>query len=102
MQYARKKDALHSTIVGMLRDVGAEVHELYQFPGCLDILCAYRGRLFWAELKNNPKTAERDLTDAERALIDRFARVGVRLYVWADADTALRDIGATGGAGGGV
>lgn len=101
MQYARKKDALHSTIVSMLRDVGAEVEETYRAPGLLDCIVGYRGRLYWAEIKNNPKTADRDLTDAERALIDRFARVGVRLYVWADVDTALRDIGATGGAGGG-
>jgi hypothetical protein len=94
MIYARKKDRQHNTIITDLRAVGAEVHELYQFPGCLDILCAYRGQLYWAEIKNDVRTAEKDLTEAERALIARFAAVGVRLYVWASADQALRDIGA--------
>lgn len=92
--YARKKDASHNHIVNSLRAVGAEIEETYRAPGLLDCIVGYRGRIFWAELKNDPRTAEKDLTPVERALIERFARVGVRLYVWADADQALKDIGA--------
>jgi len=94
MNYARKKDTSHNVIVQTLRAVGAEVEETYRTPGMLDCIVGFRSQLFWAEIKNDPRTAEKDLTDAERALIERFARVGVRLYVWADADQALRDIGA--------
>jgi hypothetical protein len=94
MHYARKKDNSHNTIITDLRAVGAEVEETYRAPGLLDCIVGYRGKLYWAEIKNNARTAEKDLTEAERALIARFAAVGVRLYVWSSADQALRDIGA--------
>ena len=94
MTFARKKDKMHTAIVAALRGVGAEVHELYQLPKSLDILVAYRGQLIWAEIKNDPRTAEKDLTTAEWALIARFARVGVTLPVWSSVDEALRAIGA--------
>jgi hypothetical protein len=85
---------MHTPIVDTLIGVGAAVKETYQHPGCLDILVAYRGRLFWAEIKNDAKTAERDLTDSERAIIETFARVGVTIHVWCTPDEALRAIGA--------
>jgi hypothetical protein len=94
MQHARKKDLMHTPIVETLIGVGAAVKETYQFPKMLDILVAYRGELFWAEIKNNPKTADKDLTPAERELIDTFARVGVKIHVWSSPDEALRAIGA--------
>jgi hypothetical protein len=68
MQHARRKDLSHNAIVRDLRAVGAAVKETYQYPTMLDILVAFRGRLFWAELKNNSKTAAKDLTPAERAI----------------------------------
>lgn len=94
MQHARRKDIMHTTIVRTLEGVGAAVKETYQFPKMLDIICAYRGNLYWAEIKNDAKTAERDLTAAERELIDTFARVGVKIHVWSSPDDALRAIGA--------
>jgi hypothetical protein len=94
MIHARKKDIMHTTIVRTLRGVGAAVKETYQHPGCLDVLVAFRGQLYWAEIKNNPKTAEKDLTDSERELIDNFARVGVKIHVWCTPAEALKAIGA--------
>lgn len=94
MIHARKKDRMHTPIVTTLRDVGAVVKELYQHPGCLDVIVAFRGQLYWAEIKNDRKTAARDLTDAERALIDQFSGAGVTIHVWCTPDEALSAIGA--------
>ena len=90
MRYARKKDTNHNPIIGALRAVGAAVKETYQHPGMLDVICAYRGQLFWADVKYGKGT----LTEAEQTLIDDFARVGVTLYVWRTPDEALKTIGA--------
>ena len=90
MKYARRKDTNHNPIVRDLRAVGAEVKETYQFPKMLDAIVGFRGRLFWADIK----MGKGGLTEAERELIEGFARVGVRLYVWRTSDEALRDIGA--------
>lgn len=94
MIHARRKDKMHATIVNTLIGVGAAVKETYQHPGCLDVLVAFRGRLFWAEIKNDARTADKDLTAAERELIDTFAAVGVKIHVWCTPDDALRTIGA--------
>lgn len=90
MNYAKKKDTVHNPIVQTLRDVGAEVKETYQHPGMLDVIVAYRGRMYWADLK----TGKAKLTAAEKELFDAFARVGVTLHIWRSADEALRAIGA--------
>lgn len=94
MIHARRKDRMHKVIVDTLQDVGAVVKELYQYPTCLDVLVAFRSQLYWAEIKNDARTAERDLTDAERELIDAFGRVGVKIHIWCTPEQALRDIGA--------
>ena len=94
MIHARKKDRMHNPIVTTLISIGAAVKETYQHPGCLDCIVAYRGRLFWVEIKNDPKTADKDITPAERAIIDDFARAGVTIHVWCTPDEALRAIGA--------
>lgn len=88
-RYARKKDKNHSEIIATLRGVGAHVEETYQFPGLLDCIVGFRGCLFWADIKNG----KGELTQAERTLIDNFARVGVTLYVWRTPEDALRTIG---------
>ena len=90
MIYARKKDLVHNAIVKNLRDVGAMVTETYQFPGMLDIIVGYRGRLYWADLK----TGKAALTEAEQQLFNDFDRVGITLHIWRSADEALRAIGA--------
>jgi hypothetical protein len=89
-RYARKKDTNHNEIFQTLREVGATVKETYQFPGMLDGIVAYRGRMYWADAKHGKGA----LTPAEQALIDEFARAGVTLHVWRTADEALRCIGA--------
>lgn len=88
-RFARKKDRNHNEIFNALRQVGAVVKETYQYPGLLDGIVAFRGRIFWADAK----VGRADLTPAERDLIESFARAGVRLYVWRSADEALKDIG---------
>jgi hypothetical protein len=89
-RYARKKDTTHNRIFDAARAVGATVKETYQFPGMLDAIVAFRGRIYWGDAK----TGNAELTPAEEQLILDFARVGVRLYVWRTADELLRDIGA--------
>ena len=90
MRYAARKDTTHNAIVRELRAVGARVHETYQHPKMLDVLVAYRGRLFWADLK----TGNAGLTPDEQAIFDDFAAVGVVLHIWRTPDEALRAIGA--------
>lgn len=90
MRYARRKDTNHNEIFDQLRQVGAVVKETYQFPAMLDGIVAFRGRIFWVDVKHKKAS----LTEAEEALIADFARAGVTLYVWRTADEALRAIGA--------
>lgn len=94
MIHARKKDKAHNPIVQTLIGVGAAVKETYQYPTMLDVIVAFRGQLFWAEIKNDARRAEQDLTDAERTLIAEFARVGVTIHIWCTPDQALKAIGA--------
>lgn len=89
-RYARKKDTNHNVIIDTLRAVGAAVKETYQYPTMLDVIVAYRGRLYWADVKYR----KGDLTPAERELIEDFARQGVHLHIWRTADEALKTIGA--------
>lgn len=90
MPHARRKDNTHSAIVAALRGVGAEVQEVYRFPGMLDVIVGWRGKLYWAELK----TGKAGATAAEEDVISRFARVGVHCPIWRSADEALHYIGA--------
>lgn len=90
MIHAKRKDTVHNPIVQTLRAVGAEVKETYQHPGMLDVIVAYRGKMYWADLK----TGKAKLTPAEQELFDAFARVGVTLHIWRSADEALKAIGA--------
>jgi hypothetical protein len=90
MSYARKKDTNHNPIVRTLREIGAEVKETYQYPGMLDVIVGFRGKLYWADVKYQ----KGKLTAAEQELIESFARVGVVLHIWRTADEALKCIGA--------
>lgn len=89
MKYAKRKDTNHNDIIGALRDVGAVVKETYQFPGMLDCIVAFRGALYWADVKYR----KGDLTEAERELIAAFERAGVKLHIWRTVDEALKTIG---------
>lgn len=90
-RYARRADRNQPEIVDALRSVGAEVRHVHRLPKMLDVIVGYRGQLFWAELKQGNEP----LTEDEQALIESYARVGVRLPVWRTADEALKGIGAT-------
>lgn len=92
---AARKDDNHNDIADALRAVGAAVKDTHSAPGLLDMLCGYRGRLYWIEIKDGAKVAsKRRLTPAEQATIAAFARVGCAPVVVESADEALRLIGA--------
>lgn len=53
---ARRTDLNHAEIRDGLRALpGVSVHDLSQFPGCLDLLCGWRGQTFWLEIKQPGK-----------------------------------------------
>lgn len=89
-KFAKRKDTNHNDIVDDLRAVGAVVKETYQHPGMLDVIVGYRSELFWADIKYRGG----GLTDAERLLIEDFAKVGITLHIWRTANEALKTIGA--------
>lgn len=90
MIYARKRDANHNEIAAALEAVGAVMHDVSRHPGCLDLIVAFRGCLYWAEIK----IGKGKLTAAEQELVERFGRAGVTLHIWRSADDALKAIGA--------
>lgn len=95
MRYARKKDANHSDVFGLARQVGAEVLDLHALPGALDGLVGYRGRLYLVEVKDGAKKkSKRKLTPAEIATVDRFRAIGCPVLVVETEDDLLRGIGA--------
>ena len=95
MRRAARKDANHGEIVAALRAVGAAVKDVAGTPGLLDLWVGYRGRLHWLEVKDGAKPRSRQaLTEAERATIETFERVGAPVYVVTSKDEALKAIGA--------
>lgn len=94
-RFARRKDSNHNDIAAACVRVGAEVLDLSPLPGALDLIVGYRGRLVWLEVKDGDKPpSDRKLTDAERATIERFSRVGCPVYKVETEDEALQAIGA--------
>lgn len=94
---ARRKDANHSTVLRMAREVGAEVLDLHSLPGGLDALIGYRSKLFLIEIKDGSKPrSRRKLTPAEVATVDRFRAIGCPVLVVETEDDLLRGIGAIG------
>lgn len=92
---ARRKDANHNTITGVLRQVGAELLETYQLPAALDVFVAYRGRWVLLEIKDGTKPpSARKLTEDEAATVARIARTGAPVHVVTTPDEALKAIGA--------
>ncbi len=89
-KFARRADKNQPEIVAALRKAGARVDMMYRIPKMLDIICSFRGSLYWAEIKVPGET----LTADEQELIAAHASKGVKLYVWHTSDEALRDIGA--------
>lgn len=92
---SKRTDGNHSEIVTGLRAVGAFVQSIASVGrGCPDVICAYRGRWYVAELKDGSKPpSHRRLTEAEKVWHEQ---VGDRapIYIWESLDEALAVINA--------
>lgn len=83
-------DANQEAIVSALRAAGARVQHLHTLGrGCPDILVAFRGRWYVAELKS----AQGQLTPDEVRWHQKFSPQGP-VYIWRSRRQALCDIGA--------
>lgn len=92
---ARRVDDNHADMLGLAKQVGAEVLDLHALPGALDALVGYRGKLFLIEIKDGLKSASRKkLTPAEIATVERFRLVGCPVLVVETGDQLLKGIGA--------
>lgn len=94
MRHTAKVDSNQKDLVKQLRDLGAEVQHLHQLGGGVpDILVAFRGRWFVAEIKDGSKPlSKQKLTEHEAAWHKKFSDFAPVLC-WTCIDDALRDIG---------
>lgn len=83
-----KPDANQAEIVAALREIGVPVRVLSRYPGILDLIVGYRGKLYWLEVKDE----KGKLTKAEQEVFDLFQ--GYRVYIVRSIDDALKIIGA--------
>ena len=92
----KKVDANHKMIVEGLRAVGAGVQSIATIgKGVPDLLVAFRGRWYIAEVKDGNKSpSHRALTAAERKWHDEFMWKAP-VHVWESLDEALKAIGAS-------
>lgn len=95
MRTAAKVDANQGGVVKALRGVGADVQQIHAIgKGCPDLLVAFRGQWFVAELKDGAKPpSERKLTPHEEAWHERFNH-HAPVQIWETEEDALRGIGA--------
>jgi hypothetical protein len=93
---SKRIDANHNVIVDGVRAVGAEVQSLASVgKGCVDVLVAYRGSWYVAEIKDGSKSPSRQkLTPDEERWHERFSPKAP-VHIWRSLDDALRTIGAT-------
>lgn len=94
MNSRKKVDHNHASIVSGLRRVGASVASIASVGGGVpDILVAYRGTWYVAEIKDGEKSASRrKLTIAEKewhALFSQQAPV----HIWASLEDAFVTLG---------
>jgi len=92
---SKKIDSNHNVIVDGLRAVGAEAQSLASIgKGCVDVLVAYRGAWYVAEIKDGSKPRSRQaLTPDEIKWHERFS-AKAPVHIWKSLDDALRAIGA--------
>lgn len=92
---AKRVDDNHSEIVKGVRAVGGEVQSLAAVgKGCVDVLVAFRGCWYVAEIKDGSKPpSRRKLTDDEIDWHKKFAP-HAPVHIWTSLDDALRTIGA--------
>ena len=92
---AKRIDANHNDIVSGIRAVGGEVQSLASIgKGCVDVLVAFRGVWYTAEIKDGTKPpSKRALTLNETIWHERFSR-HAPVHIWTSLDDALKTIGA--------
>lgn len=91
----KRTDANHSEIVKGLRAIGASVQSIAALgKGVPDLLVAFRGIWYVAELKDGSKSPSRQrLTTAEEVWHQEFSR-RAPVHTWTSLDDALKTIGA--------
>jgi hypothetical protein len=91
-----RTDNNHKALVAALRVAGAVVVSMAGDPAIgFDLLVAFRGKLYAAEVKDGSKAASaRRLTEGEQKRLEEFKRASVRLHIWETTEQALADIGA--------
>lgn len=92
---SKRIDANHNVIVDGLRAVGAEAQSLASIGrGCVDVLVAYRGSWYVAEIKDGSKPPSKQvLTPDEKKWHERFS-AKAPVHIWRSLDDALKTIGA--------
>jgi hypothetical protein len=92
---SKRIDANHNAIVDGLRAVGAEAQSLASIGrGCVDVLVAYRGSWYVAEIKDGSKPPSKQvLTPDEKKWHKKFS-AKAPVHIWRSLDDALRTIGA--------
>lgn len=87
-RYHAKVDLAQAGIVKALRGMGAVVQSLAMVgQGVPDILCAYSGKTYLAEIK----TGNAKLNEREQRWHDVWNKQG-RVYVWRTPEEAIRDV----------
>lgn len=91
----KRTDANHSEIVKGLRAIGASVQSLAECgKGVPDLLIAFRGLWFVAEIKDGSKPPSRQrLTTAEEVWHEEFSR-RAPVHTWTSLNDALKTLGA--------
>lgn len=85
----KKVDANQKDIVSALRTAGCEVQHLSDVgKGCPDILVAFRGNWFVAELKSEKGTLEA----SQIVWHQKFGRCA-KVCIWRSVEEAVREIG---------
>ena len=91
----KRVDNNHADIVEGVRAVGGEVQSLASVgKGCVDVLVAFRGVWYVAEIKDGSKPpSKRALTLDETIWHKKFSR-HAPVHIWTSLEDALRTIGA--------
>jgi hypothetical protein len=93
---SNRKDANHSIIEQALKRAGAVCIDCTVAPALgFDLLVAFRGKLYIAEVKDgNKPPSQRKLTEGEAARKEQVEYKGVQYNVLESVDDALAMIGA--------
>lgn len=86
----KKIDSNHGEIVRGLRSIGARVQSLAAVgKGCPDLLVAFQGRWYVAEVKNGENIPSKQrLSVAEQEWHEQFS-IQAPVHVWSSLDEAL-------------